>query len=572
MIEEHRDVMMENYQEKYKKELHQQEINSNIHTLKGFFWIFVTILLLWLLTLVRIFIVDSRIFTMAAGVSAVMGIPVLYIYKKVDLSKHWVKYVFLTLICMISAVIAAFLSFHAVLIYVLPLLLAVQYRERMTLWITYVVNDVTMAVSMVTGFYHGICDLNMLLGSNHSRDWYMEQWMAGTLQFGIEPDPVFVILFYGALPRAVILLIFTIILRYISITSHEDAQRIADLTYRKETDLGTHVYNKNKYEEMINDYYPQVDRLAAIFWDVNNLKCVNDKYGHAAGDVLIQTLSSVLYELSTDRRKVYRIGGDEFIVLIKDVTVEELRIMLKAMRKGLKVSLAQKQPEYMFSTSIGIAQFGKDGSDFETLFKIADAALYIAKEKGKDRYIIYDYNKHGDILTDMKHDIAFGSGFMKPMAKYELATNIVMKVSLGKMTVKEVLSELTDKLNIHGISIFCGNDMECIYSTGHYKNNVIEAAYVNDDKFLNHFDEYGVNMVNNIASLTIEFPEVFRKLRDNNICSLLQMKADGADGKEYMVEFDIFGINRRKWSDTDVIMLRMVVLGVVNAVSGQLTD
>lgn len=82
MIEEHRDVMMENYQEKYKKELHQQEINSNIHTLKGFFWIFATILLLWLLTLVRIFIVDARIFTMAAGVSAVMGIPVLYIYKK----------------------------------------------------------------------------------------------------------------------------------------------------------------------------------------------------------------------------------------------------------------------------------------------------------------------------------------------------------------------------------------------------------------------------------------------------------------------------------------------------------
>ena len=129
MIEEHRDVMMENYQEKYKKELHQQEINSNIHTLKGFFWIFVTILLLWMLTLVRIFIVDSRIFTMAAGVSAVMGIPVLYIYKKVDLSKHWVKYVFLTLICMISAVIAAFLSFHAVLIYVLPLLLAGDGRK-----------------------------------------------------------------------------------------------------------------------------------------------------------------------------------------------------------------------------------------------------------------------------------------------------------------------------------------------------------------------------------------------------------------------------------------------------------
>ena len=202
---EKQGIMMENYQEQYNQELHQQEINSNLRTLKGYFWIVVTMLVLWLLTLTRIFIVDAGIFTMAVGLSMVMGIPVLYIYKKVDLSKHWVKYVFLTLICVISAIFAAFLSFHAVLIYVLPLLLAVQYRKKQTLWITYAVNDVTMTISMVAGFYHGICDLNLFLGSNHTRDWYLEQWEAGTLQFGVEPDPLFVILFYGALPRAVIL-------------------------------------------------------------------------------------------------------------------------------------------------------------------------------------------------------------------------------------------------------------------------------------------------------------------------------------------------------------------------------
>ena len=309
-----------------------------------------------------------------------MGIPVLYIYKKVDLSKHWVKYVFLTLICMISAVIAAFLSFHAVLIYVLPLLLAVQYRERMTLWITYVVNDVTMAVSMVMGFYHGICDLNMLLGSNHSRDWYMEQWMAGTLQFGIEPDPVFVILFYGALPRAVILLIFTIILRYISITSHKDAQRIADLTYRKETDLGTHVYNKNKYEEMIADYYLGVDRLAAIFWDVNNLKYVNDQYGHAAGDVLIQTLSSVLYELSTDRRKVYRVGGDEFVMLIENPVETEIESMVESVSAALQEK--NSQGEMPVSSAVGWAE--GCGVDVRKIINEADTKMYENKTRGKE--------------------------------------------------------------------------------------------------------------------------------------------------------------------------------------------
>ena len=71
---------MENYQEQYKQELHQQEINSNLRTLKGFFWIFVTILILWLLTLVRIFIVDAEIFTMAAGLSVVMAVVSIYFW------------------------------------------------------------------------------------------------------------------------------------------------------------------------------------------------------------------------------------------------------------------------------------------------------------------------------------------------------------------------------------------------------------------------------------------------------------------------------------------------------------
>lgn len=371
---------MENYQEQYKQELHQQEINSNLRTLKGFFWIFVTILIIWLLTLARIFIVDAGIFTVAVGLSAVMGIPVLYIYKKVDLSKLWVKYVFLTLICMISAVIAAFLSFHAVFIYVLPLLLAVQYREKITLWITYVVNDVTMALSMVTGFYHGICDLNLLLGSNHTRDWYVEQWNAGTLQFGFEPDPVFTILFYAVLPRTVILLIFTVILRYISISGHEDAQRIADLTYRKETDLGTHVYNKNKYQEMIENYYPEVRRLAVIFWDVNNLKYVNDKYGHAAGDGLIQTLSSALYELSADRRKVYRVGGDEFVMIIENPVESEVQSMVESVSAALMEK--DEQGDIPISSAVGWAE--GCGADIRKIVDEADAKMYENKNDGKE--------------------------------------------------------------------------------------------------------------------------------------------------------------------------------------------
>ena len=343
-------------------------------------------------------------------------------------------------------------------------------------------------------------------------------------------------------------------------------------------DSATGIYNKKAITDMITE---EINKAAGenkniqmylMILDIDNFKSVNDSYGHYFGDEVIKSFADSLRISVGGRGLVGRIGGDEFMVLLKDVSVEEVRIMLKSMRKGLKVLLAQKQPEYLFSTSIGISQFSKDGTDFETLFKIADAALYIAKEKGKDRYIIYDYDKHGDILADMKHDIAFGNEFMKPMAKYELAANIVMKVSLGQIKIMDVLSEITDKLNIHGISIFAGNDMKCIYSTGHYKIKVENASYIYKDGYESHFDEYGINCVNNIASLTINFPEAFGRLRDNNICSFVQMKTMGSDDQEYMVEFDIFGTNRRKWSDIDIAMLRMIVLGMINAISGRLTD
>lgn len=218
------------------------------------------------------------------------------------------------------------------------------------------------------------------MGSNHTRDWYLEQWEAGTLQFGVEPNPLFVILFYGALPRAVILLMFTVILCYISISSHEDAQKIADLTYRKETDLGTHVYNKNKYEEMIETYYPEVHRLAAIFWDANNLKYVNDKYGHAAGDVLIQTLSSVLYELSTDRRKVYRVGGDEFVMIIENPVETEIESMIET----VKADLMEKdgQGDIPISSAVGWAE--GCGVDIRKIVNEADTKMYENKKRGKE--------------------------------------------------------------------------------------------------------------------------------------------------------------------------------------------
>lgn len=145
--------MMDDFKEQYLQELDYQEIKSNKHTLKGFCWFLLAVAFIWLLTVLGFFEVDKRLITIAFMANIVLFIPAVYIFFKSDLSKAWIKYFLLSLICVVSAVLAAFLSFHAVLAYVVPLLFAVQYRRRSTIWFTYAVNTVTMLVSSLVSFY-----------------------------------------------------------------------------------------------------------------------------------------------------------------------------------------------------------------------------------------------------------------------------------------------------------------------------------------------------------------------------------------------------------------------------------
>lgn len=309
-------------------------------------------------------------------------------------------------------------------------------------------------------------------------------------------------------------------------------------------------------------------QMYIMIWDIDNFKQVNDTYGHYFGDEVIKQFAKEINHAVGSRGLVGRIGGDEFMVLIKDIDgLDSIRVMLKAVRSKLKMELAQMKTGYEFSTSIGISQYSKDGTDYDTLFKIADAALYIAKEKGKDRYIIYDKEKHGDLLKDDLNNrkrIA-GVDFMRQIDKMALASELSLKVLHGgRSVVREVLSELMDKMNIHGISLFEGNDMKCAEAIGHYEMKRESADYIFQKGYLDKFDEHGIHVMHNVASLAIEYPDVFEKFQDNNICSALQILSYYNGKPAVMLEFDIFGDNRRKWSQDDISTMYIVVRAVAD--------
>ena len=371
---------MDDFKEQYRQELIFQEIKSNKHTLRGFLWFLLAVALIWLLTVTGFFEVDQKLVTIAFASTLVLFIPPLTIYIKSDLATPWIKYFFLALICIVCGVIVSFLSYHAVLIYVVPLLLAIQYRRRSTIWFVYVVNTVTMLISSLVSFYYGICDLNLLLQSQHVRDWYLNVITDSALNIPFNENPVFIIIVFEVFPRSIILFVFSVMMQYYIVSSNEDAYRIAQLTYLKETDRKTRVFNKNKYEEMVAEYYPKVDRIAVVFWDLNDLKHINDQYGHAMGDKVIEKLSSVLFGYSNDRCRVYRVGGDEFLMIVDDPDSGEAEAMIADVKK--KLETVNEDDIVKISCAVGLA-YGR-GEEILKVVEAADVQMYENKKQSKE--------------------------------------------------------------------------------------------------------------------------------------------------------------------------------------------
>lgn len=297
--------------------------------------------------------------------------------------------------------------------------------------------------------------------------------------------------------------------------------------------------------------------------DIDDFKNVNDTYGHYFGDEVIAGFAAELRKNIGDKGIIGRIGGDEFICLFTDCHSEDdVRIYLKAIRKGLSFSLAEKQPGYEFGASIGVAKYPQDGTVYEELFRIADGCLYIAKEKGKNRYIIYDEKLHGKAIAEgIKNGHIIGGDFMKPYEKGNMTADMIARiVKDGRNAIDSVFTELMDKMHIQGICVYAGDDMACVKKYGKYGNHPQYAALMGNEKYLSLFNENGINVINNITSLAMDFYDIYKMLIEEKICSSLQIGVKGADGVyKWLICFDTFGDHKRKWSHDDVMSIYILI-------------
>jgi diguanylate cyclase (GGDEF)-like protein/PAS domain S-box-containing protein len=175
----------------------------------------------------------------------------------------------------------------------------------------------------------------------------------------------------------------------VDITHRKLARR--QLEYQAHHDALTGLPNRALLEQRLAAALRHAERggggLALIFLDVDRLKTINDTLGHDAGDALLRGLGDRLTSCLRREDTVARVGGDEFVVLLPAVRTRQeatgiAQKILKALVKGFKV----EGHEIHVTSSLGIALYPEDGRDAATLRRRADAALYRAKQLGRNTY------------------------------------------------------------------------------------------------------------------------------------------------------------------------------------------
>jgi diguanylate cyclase (GGDEF)-like protein/PAS domain S-box-containing protein len=130
--------------------------------------------------------------------------------------------------------------------------------------------------------------------------------------------------------------------------------------------------------------------FALYFIDLDRFKTVNDTLGHDAGDELLKVMATRLRGAVRENDLVARLGGDEFVVLLEgDTGAVDLTTIARKLLAAIGEPLTLHGHNFLVTGSIGIGLFPSDGTDAATLLKHADAAMYLAKEKGKNNVQFY---------------------------------------------------------------------------------------------------------------------------------------------------------------------------------------
>ena len=169
-------------------------------------------------------------------------------------------------------------------------------------------------------------------------------------------------------------------------------------------------------------------KVALLSLDLDKFKSINDSLGHSLGDAMIKQIASRLCDCLRDTDTLSRQGGDEFLVLLPaledgDATIPVLGKLMDCLQAPFRV----EGHDLSTTASIGVAIYPEDGTDFSTLLKHADMAMYQAKEAGGNNYCFFDQRMNVEILENL----AMRNGLKLAVERQELVIHYQPQIRLA---------------------------------------------------------------------------------------------------------------------------------------------
>ena len=325
-------------------------------------------------------------------------------------------------------------------------------------------------------------------------------------------------------------------------------------------DFGTDIFNKRaitEYTTRLIESQPDYNIAIAIV-DIDDFKIINDTYGHLFGDDVINQVANVIKRVVGHNGLCGRIGGDEMFIVMENVKdKDDMRGIFRNIKTDLRELYEDDEKHPMQLTcSIGCAMYPEDASNYMDLFNVADKMLYLAKEKGKNRYLIYRDELHHDYV----YSSFSGENKVIKSVRSEriMALNAMIQYyqTSGNGRKRELLTNLCNVFNIDEIYIYDAIIHHFYLIYGNDEVEVTEYKYIDKENYLNNFNKDGIFVIDNIATFEGKSPEMYKLFTNVHLEQAVQyaMLHNGKVDVNTVVSF-CRNTRRKKWSELEISSL-----------------
>jgi diguanylate cyclase (GGDEF)-like protein/PAS domain S-box-containing protein len=190
------------------------------------------------------------------------------------------------------------------------------------------------------------------------------------------------------------------------------------------------------------------EMIAVFFMDLDRFKIINDTYGHDIGDKFLKVIAKCINEDVRETDTIARFGGDEFALILEDVHhIEDVAHIAEKLLNTLARPYKIDQREFYVTASIGISVFPDDAADAQSLMKNADAAMYRAKDLGRNNYQFYSK----DLSTKALERLTLENDLRRALEREELLIHYQPQIDLKTRRVTAVEALLRWQHPEHGL-------------------------------------------------------------------------------------------------------------------------